>query len=160
MFHTNRAPILHQDQQYLQIDQTELSLEPFTQEQVASKMVSQPMLHYVQTLHLSCTETNSLQTHRSKISYDTRHLGVPSCVSRLISKHLVCCMQTVHLSCIKISTISKQTEPGIHLIPFTQEYQQVRPKWFLRLSCIRHKMRTYLAPKLTLSPNGPKRDSI
>ena len=101
-----------------------------------------------------------LQIDRSKISYDTRHLGVPSCASRLISKHLVCSMQTVHLSCIKISTISKQTEPSFHLSLFIQEYQIVRPKWFLRLWCIRRKICTYLALKLTMSTNGLKQDSI
>jgi len=63
--------------------------------------------------------SHCLQSYRSKITYDTRHLGVPSCASRLISKHLVCSMQTVHLSCIKITTISKQTEPSIHLSSFT-----------------------------------------
>ena len=67
---------------------------------------------------------------------------------------------TVHLSCIKISTVFKQTEPNIHFSPFTYEYQQERPKWFLRLWCIRHKLCTYLAPKLTISPNRPKQNSI
>ena len=67
-----------------------------------------------------------------------------------------CSMQTIHLSCINISTISKQTEPSIHLSPFTQEYQHVRLKWFLRLWCIRCKLCTYLAPKLTMSPNDRK----
>ena len=43
---------------------------------------------------------------------------------------------------------------------FTLEYQQVRQKCFLRLWCIRCKLCTYLAPKLTLSPNRPKQDSI
>ena len=92
-----------------------------------------------------------LQIDRSKILYDTRHLGLPSCASRLFSKHLVCSMQTVHLSCFKISTISKQTEPSLHLSLFTQEYQQVLPKWFLRLWCIIRKPCTYLAPKLILA---------
>jgi len=32
-------------------------------------------------------------------------------------------------------------------------------KWYVRLWCIRHKLCTYLAPKLTLSPNRPKRDN-
>ena len=36
----------------------------------------------------------------------------------------------------------------------------MRQKWFLRLWCIRHKLCTYLALKLTLSPNRPKWDSI
>jgi len=64
------------------------------------------------------------------------------------------------LSCIKISTISKQTELSSHLSPFTLEYQQLCQKWFLRLWCIRCKLGIYLALKLTLSPNRPKRDSM
>ena len=56
---------------------------------------------------------------QSEIPYDTRSQGVPSGASKLIPKHMVCFMQTMHLSCIKISTISKQTEPSIHLSPFT-----------------------------------------
>jgi hypothetical protein len=69
-------------------------------------------------------------------------------------------MQFVHLSCIKISTISKQTKLSFHLSLFTQEYHRMHQKWFLSLWCIRHKPCTYLAPKLTLSPKRPKRDSI
>jgi len=46
---------------------------------------------------------------------------------------MVCSMQTVQLSCIQISTISKQTEASFHLSLFNQEYEQVRPKWFLLL---------------------------
>ena len=68
-------------------------------------------------------------------------------------------MRFVHLSCIKISTISKQSKLSFHLSTFTQEYHQVHPKWVLSLWCIRRKLCTYLAPKLTLSPNRPKRDS-
>ena len=66
----------------------------------------------------------------------------------------------MHLSWIKISTISKQIKPSFHLSLFTQEYQIVRPKWFLRLRCIRRKLCTYLALKLAMSTNGPKQDSI
>ena len=69
-------------------------------------------------------------------------------------------MQFVHLSCIKISTISKQRKLIFHLSPFTYDYHRVHPKWFLSLWCNRCKLCTYLAPKLTLSPNRPKRDSI
>ena len=91
---------------------------------------------------------------RSEIPNDTRHQGVPSGASKLIS------MQTMHLPCIRINTISKLTEPSFHLSLFTQEYQIVHPKWFLRLWCIRRKMCTYLALKLTMSTNGQKQDSI
>ena len=97
---------------------------------------------------------------RSEIPNDTRHEGVPSGASKLISKHMVCSMQTVHLSCTGIRTISKQTEQRFHLSLFTKEYHRVRPKWFLSLWCIRRKPCTYLLPKLTLSLNKPKQDSI
>jgi len=96
---------------------------------------------------------------RSEIPNDTRHQGVPSGASKLISKNMLCSMQTMHLSCIRISTISKLTEPSFHLSLFTQDYQIVCSKWFLRLWCIRHKLCTYLALKLTMSTNGPKQDS-
>ena len=58
------------------------------------------------------------------------------------------------------STISKLTEPSFHLSHFIQEYQIVCLKRFLRLWCIRRKLCTYLALKLTMSTNGPKQDSI
>jgi hypothetical protein len=101
-----------------------------------------------------------LQMDRREIPYDTRHQGVPSGASKLISKHMVCSMQTMHLPRIKISTISKLTEPSLHLSLFNQEYQIVRPKWFLRLWCIRRKLCTYIALKLTMSTNGLKQASI
>ena len=101
-----------------------------------------------------------LQMDRSEIQYDTRHLGVPLSLIKLISKHMVCSMQTVQVSCIKISTFYEQTQPNFHLSLFTYEYHRMRLKWFLSLWCIRRKSCTYLAPKQTLSLNGPKRDSI
>ena len=73
---------------------------------------------------------------------------------------MVRCMQTVQLSCIKISTISEQTKSSLHLSLFNYEYHRVRLKWFLSLCCIRRKPCTYLLPKLTLSLNEPKQDSI
>ena len=56
---------------------------------------------------------------RSEIPYDTRHLRVPSGASNLIYEHMVRSMQIVHLSCVKISTISKQTKPSLHLSLFS-----------------------------------------
>jgi hypothetical protein len=69
-------------------------------------------------------------------------------------------MQTVQLSCIKISTISEQTKSSLHLSLFNYEYHRVRLKWFLSLWCIRRKPCTYVLPKLTLSLNETKHDSI
>jgi hypothetical protein len=64
--------------------------------------------------------------------------------------------QTVHLSCFKVSTISKQTKMSIHLSLVTYEYHRVRPKWFLSLWYVWRKPCTYLALRLTLSPNRLK----
>jgi len=97
---------------------------------------------------------------QSEIPDDTHHLGVLFGASILIFENMVCSMQTVHLSYIKFSTISKQTILSFHLSPFTYEYHRMCPKWFLSLWCIRRKLCTYLAPKLTLSPNQRKWDSI
>ena len=72
---------------------------------------------------------------------------------------MVCSMQTVHISCVKISTMSKWTETSIHLSLVTKEYHRVHPKHFLSLWYVWRKPCTYLAPTLTLSPNGPKQDS-
>jgi len=94
---------------------------------------------------------------RSEIAYDTRHQGVPSGAFKLISKHMICSMQTMNLPCIRISTFSKRIKPIFHLSLFTQEYQIVRPKWFLRLWCIRRKLCTHLALKLIMSTNGPSK---
>jgi hypothetical protein len=70
--------------------------------------------------------------------------------------HLV---QTVHLSCTKTNTISKRTETSLHFSLVTQEYHPVHPKQFSSLWFVWRKPCTYQAPKLTLSPNEPKRDS-
>jgi hypothetical protein len=43
--------------------------------------------------------------------------------------------------------------------PCHKEYHRVRPKWFVSLWYVWRKLCTYLAPILTLSPNGPKWDT-
>jgi hypothetical protein len=48
---------------------------------------------------------------------------------------------------------------SFRLIHITKEYNQLRPKWFLSLWYVRQKLCSYLAPRLTLSPNGPKQAS-
>jgi hypothetical protein len=67
-------------------------------------------------------------------------------------------VQTVHLCCVKISTIPKWNESSFCLSLVTYEYHWMCLKWFLSLWYVSRK-RTNLAPKLALSPNGPKWDS-
>ena len=73
------------------------------------------MVRLAPTVHLSYTDTNSLQTDQNEIPHDPRHLGVPFGASKMIYEPMVCSAQTMHLSCVKISNISKQIEMSFHL---------------------------------------------
>jgi hypothetical protein len=53
----------------------------------------------------------------------------------------------------------KLTETRFYMTDVTLEFCRVRPNWFLRLWYVWCKLWIYLAPILTLFPNGPKRDS-
>jgi hypothetical protein len=48
----------------------------------ASKIISMPMVHSAQTMHLSCDKTNTMQTNKNDLSLDLRHLGEPSGVPK------------------------------------------------------------------------------
>jgi hypothetical protein len=143
------------------MDWTKLPLEPhhLGVPSSVSKTISMPMVRSVQTVHLSCTNANTI-SKQIKIRFHgtQRHLGVPSGASNTIFELTVCLTQTVHQSCIKSSTISKQTELNLHLSLITKESHQVRPKQFLCLWYIQGKPWTNVALTLTLSPNGLKRD--
>jgi hypothetical protein len=61
-FDTNRAPILHQDSHYLQMNWIKHQLEPrhLGVPSGASKTISKPAVCLAQTVHLSCTDTNTI----------------------------------------------------------------------------------------------------
>jgi hypothetical protein len=45
----------------------------------AAKTISEPMVRLAQTMHLSCTDTNTISKQtENKILLEPRHLGVPS----------------------------------------------------------------------------------
>jgi hypothetical protein len=68
--------------------------------------------------------------------------------------------QTMHLSCADNNTASKWTKMRFHMAHVAKVFCRVCPKQFLGLWYIRRKTCTYLAPILTLSPNGSKWDFI
>jgi hypothetical protein len=71
-------------------------------------MISMPVVHSAQTVHLSCAEIkNYLQKDRNERSLDPRHLGGQSDVSKMVSDPMVCSTQTVQQSCVEIDTILK-----------------------------------------------------
>jgi hypothetical protein len=78
---------------------------------------------------------------------------------KMISMPVLHSTQTVHLSCAEIKTISKWIELSFHLTYVTKEYPRVCPKRFQSLWYIWWKLCTYIASRLTLSPNRLKRAS-
>jgi hypothetical protein len=98
-----------------------------------------------------------LETDRSKLPLEPRHLGVPSSASKMISMPMVCSVQTVHLSCTDINTVSKWTKTKFHTTHATYEFHWVRPQLFMSLWYLQCKPCTYPVSRLGLSPNGPNR---
>jgi hypothetical protein len=73
MFGANRAPIKHQNQQYLQKDRNEILYDPchLGVQLVASKMVFEAMIRLVQTIDLSCIDTNTISKRTETRFYMT-----------------------------------------------------------------------------------------
>jgi hypothetical protein len=77
----------------------------------------------------------------------------------MIFERVVCSAQNQASIYVKISTISKRTEMRFHMTQVTLVFYRVCPKRFLRLWYIQRKPCTYLALRIALSPNEPKRAS-
>jgi hypothetical protein len=117
------------------------------------------MVRLAQTVHLPCSDTNTLSKRiENEILLEPHHLELSWGASKRISEHLIHSVQTVPLSCVKIGIISKLTETSIHLGLVTEEYHQVRPKQFLGLLYVWCKPCIYLAPTLIL-PFPSKKDT-
>jgi hypothetical protein len=70
----------------------------------------------VQTVHLFCTETNTIsKTDRNELLFEPRHLGVPSGASKMISEAMQYLAQTMHLHwkehCFQTDWIKLPFEP-------------------------------------------------
>ena len=70
MFGANRAPIWPQREHCLQIDQNEIPHDPchLGVPSGASKMISEPMVRWAQTAHLSCVKISTIST-RTEMSF-------------------------------------------------------------------------------------------
>jgi hypothetical protein len=71
----NCAPILHQDYHYVQTNQNELPFEPCNLgvPSGVSKTISEPVVHLAQTVHLSCTNTNTV-TKQTETRFQMMHV--------------------------------------------------------------------------------------
>jgi hypothetical protein len=105
-----------------------------------------------------CQDKHYLRIDWNELPREPRQLGVPSGASKIISNPMVWLVQTVHLSCSNTNTVMDRTETRFHMSHITLEFHQLRPKQFPSQCYVLHKQYTYLAPTLTLSPNGPKQD--
>ena len=120
-------------------------------------MIYEPMVRSGQSVQLSCTNTNTLQMDRNELPLEPCNLVLPLGASKTIYVPMVCLAQTMDLSCIDTNTVSKWIEMRFHMTNISKEIHQVRPKRFPSLWYSQRKPCTYLASRLALSPNGPKR---
>ena len=121
-------------------------------------MISEPMVHSAQTVHLTYVKVSTISKQtENELPLEPCHRGVPTGASEVIFEPMVRSTQTMHLSCVKISTIYKRTETSLHLSLVSYEYHRVRPKRFLSLWYVWRKPCTYLASRLAQSQNRPKR---
>ena len=81
-----------------------------------SKMMSEPIVHLTQTVHLSCIKINTISKQtENELPLEPRHLVVPSGASKTISDSILRLAQTVHLSCTDTNNISKEKEVRFHM---------------------------------------------
>jgi hypothetical protein len=87
MFGANRAPILHQQQHCLKMDQNEIRHDPrhLGVLLVASKMISKPLECSVQTMHWSCVKVSTIPK-RTKTSF--YWASSPRCTIRCVQNDL------------------------------------------------------------------------
>jgi hypothetical protein len=122
-------------------------------------MISDPLVHSAQTIHLSCVKISTLSNELNQACTWASSPRSTTGASKVISEPTVCLAQIVHLSWFDKSTISEWTKTRFHMTHITLEFHRVRPKWFLRLGFVQHKPCNYLASRLALSSNGLNRAS-
>ena len=90
------------------MDQNEIPHDPRHQgvPSDASKMIYEPIVCSVQTVHLSCIKISNISKW-SELSHEAHHLGVPLGASKMISKLMVHLVQNLYLSCTDTNTVAK-----------------------------------------------------
>jgi hypothetical protein len=108
MFSASRPPILQQGYHYLQKERIELLLDPrhLGVPSGASKTISKPMARLVQTVHLSCTNTNTvpkqteMRFHMTHITLEFHRVCPKLFPSQWYVQHKPC---TYHASLVALS---------------------------------------------------------
>jgi hypothetical protein len=76
-------------------------------------MIYEPMVRLAQTVHLSCTDSDTV-SKQTKAGFHMAHVTLEHHRVGPISEPMVRSAQTMHLSCVKISTTFKRTKVSIH----------------------------------------------
>jgi hypothetical protein len=120
-----------------------------------------PSLWYVQPnfAPILCQDLHYLQMDWNELPLEPRHLVVPLGASKTILEPMVRLTQAIHLSCTNTNTVSKQAKRWFHMTHTTEEIHWVRTKTISKPMVHSNQTATYLASRLALHPNGPKRAS-
>jgi hypothetical protein len=125
----------------------------------ASKIIYEPVVRSMQTVHLSCVKISTISNELNQASTcASAPRSTIGCV-KMIYETTLCLEQTVYLSCTDTNTISKWTIMRFHVTHVTLEFYRVHPKQFLWLWYVRRKPCTYLASRLALSLNELNQES-
>jgi hypothetical protein len=125
-----------------------------------SKMIFEPVVCLVQTVDLSCTETNTIskwtetRLYMTHVTYEF-HRVRPKWFPRLRYVRRKPC--TYHAPKLTLSPKGLKGDSSWPTSP--RSSIGCVQKWFLRLWYVWCKLWTYLAPRLTLCLNRPKQDS-
>jgi hypothetical protein len=120
-------------------------------------MIYEPLVCLAQTIHLSCTDTNTISKWKEEI-FHMNH--VTQEFYRVRPKWFLIPWYVRHKPCTYLASrlALSPNEPSFHLSVVTSEDHQVRPKQFISRWYVWCKLCTYLAMTLRLSPNGKKWD--
>jgi hypothetical protein len=139
---------------------TKLSLEPRLRwvPSGVSKTIFERMIHLLQTMHLSCTDTNTIYKQKEERFHMTH---VTMVFQRVHPKWFLSLYYVWRKPCTYIASRIAQCPngPSFHLSLVTSEYHWVHTKRFLSRWYVWCKLYIYLALTLTLSLNGKKWDS-
>jgi hypothetical protein len=117
------------------------------------------MVCSVQTVHLSCTDTNTIykytktRFHMTHVTYEFYQVRPKLFMSLW---YILCKSCTYLVSRLALSPNGANRAPPD---PYHQGVPRARLKWFMSLWYVWRKTRTYRAPMLTLSQNRSKRYS-
>jgi hypothetical protein len=124
-----------------------------------SKMISEPIVRLVQTMHLSCTNINTISKQTENelhLTHGTKEfpwVRLKRFLSLLYIRHKLCTYLVSRL------TLPPNRSKWASLDPHHLGVWSDVPKMICEPKEHRHKPWTHLVLRLTLSPNGPKQAS-